>query len=173
MKIPIAKNFETQMQVAAVIAQRDAMKTNPSDPLAELGHDLAVTAFGLVRAQRLNAHEKARFAGRILLVVTAYQRAEAERAMPPALSLPVWSMMEGEVYRNGHFVFSSLCPHVEPLLEQANLAAKLQAECETDLQWIENLLNDINAGRPLRPERISEGLTLRAAKLRDVLGQPG
>lgn len=51
------------------------------------------------------------------------------------------------------------------LIDSETHAPELLAECETDLQWIENLLCDINAGRPLRAERIGEGLTARHQKL--------
>jgi len=47
----------------------------------------------------------------------------------------------------------------------------LAEQCEKDAHWIENLLLDINAGRPLMPHRISEGLTLRLAALRAALAK--
>ena len=48
-------------------------------------------------------------------------------------------------------------------------APDLLAACEADAHWIENLLCDINAGRPLRAHSISEGITSRLASLRSAL----
>jgi len=50
-------------------------------------------------------------------------------------------------------------------------APELLAQCQADAHWIENLLCDINAGRPLRPAAISDGLTPRLASLRAALAK--
>jgi hypothetical protein len=45
------------------------------------------------------------------------------------------------------------------------------AELEMDSLWISNLIGDINAGRPLRSQRIKEGLTIRQEKIRAALAK--